>query len=64
MIDDGDDILLVRRRELDRERTLVGLGMAGPKNNVAELVSLLIGARTGMSAFIPCVLDVCNLGLV
>lgn len=64
VIDNGDDIMLVRRHELDQEWALVGLGMAGPKNNVAELISLFIGARISISAFIPCVLDMRNLGLV
>lgn len=34
----------MRGREIARERTLVGLGMTGLKNNVA---ALSIGARTG-----------------
>jgi hypothetical protein len=65
-VDDGGDILLVcvRGRELERERALVGLGIAGPKNKVAELVSLFIGARTGASACISCVYEVCDFELV
>lgn len=62
--DDGDGILLmrVRGRELERERTLVGLGMAGPKNKVAELASLLV--RTGASASISCSYEGCDFRLV
>lgn len=43
-----------------RERGLVGLEMAGPKNKVAELVSLFIGART-VGSGIPCACGVCDL---
>jgi hypothetical protein len=55
-VDEGNDILLacVSEQELERERALVGLGIVGPKNKAAELVSLFIGARTGASVCISC----------
>lgn len=54
-ISPGDPLeVRVRDRERERSRELrfveldFGLGIAGPKNKVAELVNLAIGARTGM----------------
>ena len=58
------DDVRVRGRELGRERALVGLGIAGPKNKVAELVSLFIGARTALVCImISCAYKVCDFEL-
>jgi hypothetical protein len=54
----------VRWRELEREWALVGLEIAGPKNKVAELVSLFIGARTGASVCISYAYEVRDFELV
>jgi hypothetical protein len=55
-VDNRDDILLVRVRGWE----LVGLGIAGLKNKVAELVSLfiMIGAHTGASVCISSAYEV------